>query len=133
LLDEWWKVGPIRHLLLGQIASNAYSAEAIVLNAVPAMDRAAGSATNGAADPNLAAQASLRAARAKIVVDEIAPRTSPQIFDVGGASAAKASSQRDRHWRNIRTLASHNPDAYKVRVIGDHELYGMPLPKRAFF
>jgi alkylation response protein AidB-like acyl-CoA dehydrogenase len=124
---------PVLHVLLGQIASNAYAAEAIVLRAAAALDRAANSATNGAADPDLAAEASLQAAKAKIVVDEIAMRSAAQIFDVGGASAAKASLQLDRHWRNIRTLASHNPDAYKARVIGDHELNGTALPKGAFF
>jgi alkylation response protein AidB-like acyl-CoA dehydrogenase len=124
---------PILHLLLGQIASTAYAAEAIVLNAAAALDEAANSAAGGSADPALAEKASLRAAKAKIVVDDLALRAAAQIFDVGGASAAKASLQLDRHWRNIRTLASHNPDAYKARVIGDHELNGTPLPKGAFF
>jgi alkylation response protein AidB-like acyl-CoA dehydrogenase len=124
---------PILHLLLGQIASTAYAAEAIVLNAAAALDEAANSATEGAADPVLAAKASLHAAKAKIVVDDLALRAAAQIFDVGGASAAKASLLLDRHWRNIRTLASHNPDAYKARVIGDYELNGTALPRGAFF
>ncbi len=124
---------PNLHLLLGQIASTAYAAEAIVLNAAAALDEATNSAARGSADPALAEKASLRAAKAKIVVDDLALRAAAQIFDVGGASAAKASLQLDRHWRNIRTLASHNPDAYKARVIGDHELNGTPLPKGAFF
>lgn len=124
---------PILHLLLGQISSNAYAAAAIVLNAAAALDRAADSAVDGAADADLAGEASLRAAKAKIVVDELATRAAAQIFDVGGASATKSSAQLDRHWRNIRTLASHNPDAYKARVIGEHELNGTALPTGAFF
>jgi alkylation response protein AidB-like acyl-CoA dehydrogenase len=124
---------PILHVSLGQIASTAYAAEAIVLNAAAALDEAANSAAGGAADPVVAENASLRAAKAKIVVDDLALRAATQIFDLGGASAAKASLLLDRHWRNIRTLASHNPDPYKARVIGDHELNGTALPKGAFF
>jgi alkylation response protein AidB-like acyl-CoA dehydrogenase len=124
---------PILHLLLGQIASNAYAAEAIVLNAAAALDRASASAVDGIPDEALVVEASLRAAKAKVVVDEIAIRTSAQIFDVGGASAAKQSHQLDRHWRNIRTLASHNPDSYKARAIGDHVLNGTVLPLGSFF
>ena len=30
----------------------------------------------------------------------------------------------DRHWRNARTLASHNPVIYKPRVVGDFRVNG---------
>ena len=28
-------------------------------------------------------------------------------------------SDLDRHWRNARTVASHNPVAFKARIVGD--------------
>ena len=28
----------------------------------------------------------------------------------------------DRHWRNARTLASHNPVIYRDRIVGDYVL-----------
>jgi hypothetical protein len=30
----------------------------------------------------------------------------------------------DRHWRNARTLASHNPVVYKPRIVGDFLVNG---------
>ena len=30
----------------------------------------------------------------------------------------------DRHWRNARTLASHNPVIYRDRIVGDYVLNG---------
>ena len=29
---------------------------------------------------------------------------------------------RTRHWRNARTLASHNPVIYRDRIVGDYVL-----------
>ncbi|MGB8210247.1 MAG: LLM class flavin-dependent oxidoreductase [Mycobacterium sp.] len=38
----------------------------------------------------------------------------------------------DRHWRNARTLASHNPRVYKARILGDWLINGKdPLPNIA--
>ena len=79
------------------------------------------------------AEAALAAAKAKVVVDELAIRSAGLLFDAGGASATKRSANLDRHWRNARTLASHNPSSYKARAIGDYEINGTPLPSKGFF
>jgi hypothetical protein len=34
----------------------------------------------------------------------------------------------DRHWRNARTAASHNPLIYKERIVGDWEINGKEPP-----
>lgn len=81
----------------------------------------------------MAIQAALAAAQAKVVVDDLAIKSGALLFDAGGASAAKRSDNLDRHWRNARTLASHNPVAHKNRAIGDFELNGTPLPAQGFF
>ncbi|GAA1270009.1 hypothetical protein GCM10009609_36340 [Pseudonocardia aurantiaca] len=44
------------------------------------------------------------------------------IFEVGGSSALDHRFQLDRHWRNARTLASHNPATYRERQLGDFVL-----------
>ncbi|MFN6580377.1 MAG: hypothetical protein RMX68_010785 [Aulosira sp. ZfuVER01] len=75
----------------------------------------------------------LSAAKAKLIVDELALRSATLLFEVGGASTTKQSYNYDRHWRNARTLASHNPSHFKARAIGDYEINGTPLPKRGFF
>ncbi len=42
------------------------------------------------------------------------------VFGALGASATSQETALDRHWRNARTLASHNPVAYKARILGDY-------------
>ena len=49
------------------------------------------------------------------------------VFDALGSSGVPRSAALDRHWRNARTLASHNPRIYKERIVGDHLLNGAPL------
>lgn len=67
------------------------------------------------------------------MVNELAIRSGSLLFDVGGASAMQRMFNLDRHWRNARTLASHNPSSYKARAIGDFEVNGTPLPEKGFF
>ncbi|MFN5125828.1 MAG: acyl-CoA dehydrogenase, partial [Bradyrhizobium sp.] len=78
-------------------------------------------------------RAALLSAKAKIVADEFAIRSGSLLFDVGGASATKKATNFDRHWRNARTLASHNPNTFKARSIGQFEISGTPLPAKGFF
>lgn len=119
--------------IVGEIRSLAYAAEAIVLHAADAIQAATVAAIAGEPTAALDHEASLQAAQAKVVVDGLAPRATTLLFDVGGASATKRSHDFDRHWRNVRTLASHNPTVYKARAIGDHEINGTPLPNNGFF
>jgi alkylation response protein AidB-like acyl-CoA dehydrogenase len=119
--------------VIGEIASQSFAAEALVLIAAEALDRAAESVVDGLPDAELAGAASLRAAEAKVVIDALAPRIATQLFDVGGASATKQSHNFDRHWRNVRALASHNPTVYKARAIGDLAINATPLPSNGFF
>jgi len=49
-----------------------------------------------------------------------------------GASGVSEDLLLDRHWRNARTLASHNPRVYKARILGDWLINGTdPLPNLA--
>lgn len=124
---------PILRQAVGQIAAYAFAAEAAVLAAADAFDVISRARDAGRDDSELAHAASLAAAQAKVVVDEFAIRSGSLIFDVGGASATKRTLNLDRHWRNARTLASHNPDSYKAMAIGAHVISGAPLPDKGFF
>jgi alkylation response protein AidB-like acyl-CoA dehydrogenase len=106
---------PLLQREIGEIAGAAFAAEATVLAAADALAVAFDAAVQGT-DPNLdlAHQASLRAAEAKVIVDALGQKAASQVFDVGGASVVRQSHLLDRHWRNIRTLASHNPTPYKA-------------------
>ncbi|MEH1769288.1 acyl-CoA dehydrogenase family protein [Nostoc sp.] len=125
---------PILQQTVGQIASNAFAAEAIVLAAADVLDRLPAAQAQGEdSETAVALAASLSAAKAKLIVDELALKSATLLFEVGGASTTKKSSNFDRHWRNARTLASHNPGHFKARAIGDYEINGTPLPTRGFF
>jgi alkylation response protein AidB-like acyl-CoA dehydrogenase len=125
---------PLLQQTVGQIASGAFAAETVVLAAADALDAATDAFDAG--DPNAvdaAHKAALLSAKAKIIADEFAIRGGSLLFDVGGASATKKVTNFDRHWRNARTLSSHNPTTYKARSIGQHEISGTPLPAKGFF
>jgi len=124
---------PLLQQTIGRLASAAYIAEAGVLRAADMLGAAFQSAIDGKPDEGLFIEAALRTAKCKVVIDELALNAATQLFDVGGASAAKQSQRLDRHWRNIRTISSHNPVSYKARVIGDYAINATPLPRAAFF
>jgi alkylation response protein AidB-like acyl-CoA dehydrogenase len=105
-----------------------------VLAAAEALDIATDAFDAGdAGAAEVAHRAALLSAKAKIVADEFAIRGGSLLFDVGGASATKKVTNFDRHWRNARTLSSHNPTTYKARSIGQYEISGTPLPAKGFF
>ena len=125
---------PVLQQTIGQIASGAFAAEAVVLAAAEALDVATDAFDAGAPEAAEAAhKAALLSAKAKIVADDFAIRAGSLLFDVGGASATKKATNFDRHWRNARTLSSHNPTTYKARSIGQHVISGTPLPAKGFF
>ncbi|MHC2252661.1 alkylation response protein AidB-like acyl-CoA dehydrogenase [Bradyrhizobium embrapense] len=125
---------PLLQQTVGQIASGAFAAETVVLAAAEALDAATDAFDAGDAGAvDAAHRAALLSAKAKIVADELAIRSGSLLFDVGGASATKKATNFDRHWRNARTLASHNPNTFKARSIGQYEISGTPLPAKGFF
>ncbi|CAH2601941.1 Acyl-CoA dehydrogenase [Rhodovastum atsumiense] len=123
---------PVLQQTVGVIASNAFVAGAAVLAAADALDRL--DARRHGPDAAAAAhEAALLAAQAKIVVDDLAIRSGSLLFDVGGASATRRGPDLDRHWRNARTISSHNPATYKAVWVGNHVINGTPLPANSFF
>lgn len=125
---------PLLQREVGEIAAAAYAAEATVLRAADALELAFDADTAGT-DPDLrlAHEASLQAAHAKVIVDALGQKAASQIFDVGGASVVRNVHLLDRHWRNIRTLASHNPTSYKAQAIGAYYVRGTALPGSGYF
>jgi len=55
------------------------------------------------------------------------------LFDTGGASATARKLNLDRHWRNTRTLASHNPLVYKAYAAGNYAVNGVWPPANGYF
>jgi alkylation response protein AidB-like acyl-CoA dehydrogenase len=124
---------PILQQTIGRIAADAFAAELVVLAAADKLALAAQARSTGEAVADAAHDAAVAAAKAKVIVDELALRSATALFDAGGASAATLRKNLDRHWRNARTLASHNPAAYKAQLLGAYELHGTRLPGLGFF
>lgn len=61
---------------------------------------------------------------AQVAVIEAVLDAATSAYDAGGSSTVREGLHLDRHWRNARTLASHNPVVYKPRVIGDYLVNG---------
>ncbi|AXK46359.1 acyl-CoA dehydrogenase family protein [Brachybacterium saurashtrense] len=116
---------PLVQQVIGRLSARVAAAEDAVLAAARALETAR-SAT-GEEREALIDAAELRTIQAQLtsVPDVLAVTT--ELFEVGGASATSTSRALDRHWRNARTLASHNPVIYQERAIGDRLLNGTGL------
>ena len=119
--------------IVGEIDAVAYAAQALVLSAAGELAPALDTARVSGIDAELETRAAIAAARVKVAIEEPALRAASRIFDAGGASSIRASAHLDRHWRNLRTLFSHNPTVYKARVLGDVAVNGATLPDSGFF
>ncbi|MFD1704653.1 acyl-CoA dehydrogenase family protein [Methylopila henanensis] len=124
---------PLLQEIVGEISAASYAADAVVLAAADVVEEVARARDRGLPDAEIAHKGAEASAKAKLVVDELTIKSASRLFDVGGASATKRTKNLDRHWRNARTLASHNPAALKARALGAYELAGEPLPAQGFF
>ncbi|WP_101946843.1 acyl-CoA dehydrogenase family protein [Mycobacterium sp. 3519A] len=116
---------------VGDIAANAAAAEALVLSAAAAIDAVVDA--GGQADPDALADLSVTVAKAQLVAERLTLAAAERLFDTGGASATARKLNLDRHWRNTRTLASHNPLAYKAYAAGNYAVNGVWPPANGYF
>lgn len=116
--------------VVGQLRAAAYSAGAIVQHNARAVERVWLAAQQGdaVALAQARATADLEVAQAQHIVFELVLNTSTHLFDALGASSTLAPLALDRFWRNVRTLANHNPRIYKTRIAGDFAVNGTPAP-----
>jgi alkylation response protein AidB-like acyl-CoA dehydrogenase len=116
--------------VVGKVRSAAYSAGAIVLQVAQALERAfqAHFAGDEQAEETANAIAELETSQALNVVSDLILGAATIAFDALGASAIKKPLGLDRHWRNARTLSSHNPRIYKDRIVGDFAVNGTLPP-----
>lgn len=114
---------------VGEISARAFAAEAGVLSAARSIDQALAPG----AEPELLTEAAIDVAQAQFVASEAALRSSELLFEVGGASTTLKEHNLDRHWRNARTVANHNPRAYKAAVVGAYRLTGTEPPTSGLF
>ncbi len=116
--------------VVGEVAATAYAAEATAVRAAFAAQRAYDAHWHGTAEEEKQANidAELESGLGQVVLTESVLRAASQFFNGLGASAASTSQSLDRHWRNARTVASHNPVIYKARIVGDWHINGTEPP-----
>ncbi len=121
---------PLVQRVIGRIGSIASSVEAIVLDAVRTLDTADRTRLFDETDEDRYYTALVRVFEAQQIVIDLVLESATLLFEVGGASAVSGGRQLDRHWRNARTIASHNPAIYREQAIGDYHLNGtLPVSK----
>ena len=113
----------------GLIAARSFAVDALIAAAADQSDRANSAIRAGAPEADrLLTPSAIATAKAQSVIAELVPAAASGIFDTGGGSATLRSLNFDSHWRNIRTILSHNPTDHKLRVVGAHELTGERPP-----
>lgn len=121
---------PFIQRTVGELASRAYCAEQIVLATADLVEDA--TLTTDETRPQKINDATLAIAKLQFYTIENAMQAAQIMLDVGGAGATNRKYNFDRHWRNARTLASHNPRDYKAQVVGANLLSGKEPPRNFF-
>jgi alkylation response protein AidB-like acyl-CoA dehydrogenase len=119
---------------VGKIAAARQAADVLLKSAAAVLDKSAAAIIAGDPDAeHIVTRATFSVARSQVVIGPLALQAAETIFNLGGGSAVSRKRNFDRHWRNIRTIMSHNPLSYKEKAIGDHLLNGALTPSGGAF
>lgn len=121
---------PFIQRTVGELSSRAYCAEQLVLATADVVENAL--LVSDETRQERIIDATLAIAKLQFYTAENAMRAGQIMLDVAGASATDRKYNFDRHWRNARTLASHNPSDYKAQVVGANLLTGKEPPRNFF-
>ncbi len=98
--------------VIGDVAARVFAADSAFRASVAAVDEAI-------ADPS-ALDSSWRAVEAaQLVITTNVLDAATLVFDALGSSGTSTGIALDRHWRNARTVSSHNPRVTRARDLGD--------------
>ncbi|MCD9586356.1 acyl-CoA dehydrogenase family protein [Streptomyces sp. 8ZJF_21] len=120
----------VRHVV-GQMAARAHAARGSVVLAAEALERVRHTPDDEVRTAG--ATAAIAVAQAQYIAIESALTAGELLFDVGGGSATDREYAFDRHWRNARTVANHNPRDWKAAVVGAYHLAGEEPPTTGLF
>jgi alkylation response protein AidB-like acyl-CoA dehydrogenase len=119
---------PIVQEVVGELSGRSFAADAALTAAVTTLQRSSAAILAGTDDaPRRVADADIATARAQLTILPAVLQSATDLFEVGGASAVDARLALDWHWRNARTIASHNPARYKARALGDLLINDTPV------
>jgi len=112
--------------VIGDIAAASHAIDALVAETARRLDDSFVAITTNAPDiDEVVLRAQLANSKGQVMIARLALKAAEQIFDTGGGSATSRKRDFDRHWRNVRTLANHNPAFLRGRVLGDYYLNGV--------
>ena len=109
---------------VGRLSAAAHTARAVVLANAAELDAALAAHLRGEDASAAFAAAQLGVFKSQQTLLPLVLEAVTGLFEVGGASAVGRGLALDRHWRNVRTIASHNPAAERARQLGDYHLNG---------
>ena len=120
---------PVVQAVIGAASAKAFAATATIGAAAALLERS----WDAPQDFGLSLEATLAASRAKITVESLALEVIDALTQVASGSTLSTERALDRHWRNLKVLASHNPSIYKHQVLGAYELHGTQPPLSVYF
>jgi alkylation response protein AidB-like acyl-CoA dehydrogenase len=120
---------PVILAAIGVASAKAFAATATIEAAAALLERSWDEP--GDFDRSLAA--TLAASRAKITVEALVLDVIDALAQVASGSTLSTERALDRHWRNVKVLASHNPSIYKQQVLGGYEVHGTNPPLDVYF
>lgn len=121
---QLFREDPLILNLVGQLAAKSFAAESSVLAAARELDAALALGPDASAEDRYA-RGAVAVDLAQVAVPPLVIDAAQQLFDTAGASAVSRGKALDRHWRNARTVATHNPVAFKARGLGDWFVNGV--------
>ncbi len=112
--------------IVGRVCSAAYVAGAVVASATRTLQSAADCDEDER--EALVARAELEVWQAQDQIFPMLLEATSLMFDALSGSATLRTNGLDRYWRNIRTIAGHNPRVYRTRIVGDFAVNGTRPP-----
>lgn len=121
---QLFREDPLILQLVGQLGAKSFAAEAAVVAAARELDAAMALGPEASAEERYL-RGAVAVDLAQVAVPPLVMDAAQQLFDTAGASAVSKGKALDRHWRNARTVATHNPVAFKARGLGDWFVNGV--------
>ena len=115
---------PLVQGVVGRLSALSFSADVLVEKVAAGLEDTFPLWVAGHESGPLFDRAQVQAYQAQQIIAPQVLEAANLLFEVGGASATSATRRLDRHWRNARTLASHNPLVQRQRELGDLVLNG---------